>query len=169
MTDTLDLEVDAVTGLEALLTASTTFSTRPPANAPSVETRIHYPWFSGGNVEEFRPFAIIEPGDQYVWEMIAGGESNELWPLVTLSLILADNDRFPGDLKASYRDFASWSGLVIADLAAASGASGNLSIVAMRRVGNPAFTSPKDAGSDVARYWSCRWLLRCGTVDVGGG
>jgi len=159
---------DAVSSLIALLAAGTTFPARlvaggftdPPAG------RVYYPWLTAADISANRPFALIE-NSEYDWSYVAGGSSNVLWPTISLSLVLADNDRNTGDFKASALDFAGFVDGVITELAAASGGDGQLSIVAMREVQPPQFTKPTDQDTDVATYWSTRWLLRCASVTVG--
>jgi hypothetical protein len=160
------IEQDAVASLEAMLAASPYFQSRVGLIGAAARQKIFYPWFAG-EVEPARPFVIIELTADYAWRQISGGPSNDLWPSLALHLTFADNDRQPGDLKASTLDFVGWVDHVIGDLAAASGKSGNLSITSLRRVGTPSLTRPRDAGTDVAPYWSTKWSAALASVDTG--
>jgi hypothetical protein len=64
------------------------------------------------------PSATLQLGPRWEWSTHAGGQQNYLMAEGSVKLILVDEDNYPGNKEASSRDFATFAGNLLQQIAA---------------------------------------------------
>jgi hypothetical protein len=64
------------------------------------------------------PSATLQLGPRWEWSTHAGGQQNYLMAEGSVKLILIDEDKYPGNKEASSRDFATFAGNLLQQIAA---------------------------------------------------
>jgi hypothetical protein len=126
-------------------------------DAAEALARIHFPDLEALRMREFMPCLVVSYGDRWEWSTDAGGGQNWLSPRGSLSLyafdVVRDDDGVPigaeadVDVEAASRAFGNALGLIVEDLAAVAGQSGNLAISGLRQRERPTLCSEEEQRS----------------------
>jgi len=117
------------------------------------QQRIFYPVADPEEVNVF-PSAELFFGDGLDYEQVAGGLYNYLMPTGgTIDLILVDEDKHPGDLATSTRDFAVYVGTLLNELKAQAGRNDEISIVGIKMTQKPALCPVEEETERGKAYW----------------
>lgn len=109
-----------------------------------------------------RPYAVISPGDEHGYNLIAGGAQNYLRPDGNVFLYMAHDTEPPfvdDNVEAEF-DATNFFGSVIDEIACQAGQDDKLSITNIRR----AFLdeTPETDWQSLGRYWFCGYFITWG-------
>lgn len=122
--------------------------------AYGTQKRIFYPAADTEQWDIF-PGIVLAQGDKWTWEVAKYSQRAS----GTLLMMIFDEDRYPGNLEATYRDFLSFAGNLCADLARLFSSDDDLAGNAITQVTAPHLPPVEEEASRGKGYWQAAYNI----------